>query len=67
MEILHGAALGLKLRELSDNAKHRVWLVSPYIGRWPAVSSLLGANWWLSRTVLLRVITDIEDQTNVNP
>ncbi len=66
MEILHGAALGLKLRELSDNARHRVWIVSPYIGRWPAVSALLGANWWLSSTVLLRVITDIDDPTNVN-
>jgi hypothetical protein len=66
MEILHGPALALKLRALSDNARHRVWIVSPYIGRWPAVSSLLGANWWLSRTVLLRVITDIHDQTNVN-
>jgi hypothetical protein len=43
MEILHGPALGLKLRELSDSAKRRVWIVSPYIGRWPAVSALLGA------------------------
>jgi PLD-like domain len=66
MTILQGAALGLKLRELSDNAKQRVWIVSPYIGRWPAVSALLGANWWLSNTVLLRVITDIDDPTNVN-
>jgi hypothetical protein len=66
MEILHGPALGLRLRDLSDNAKHRVWIVSPYIGRWPAVSALLGANWWLSSTVLLRVITDIDDPTNVN-
>jgi hypothetical protein len=66
MQILHGAGLGLKLRALSDNAKRRVWIVSPYIGRWPAVSALLGANWWLSSTVLLRIITDIDDQTNVN-
>jgi len=66
METLYGAALGLKLRQLSDAAKHRVWIVSPYIGRWPAVSALLGANWWLASTVLLRVITDIDDSTNVN-
>lgn len=66
METLQGAALGLKLRELSDSARQRVWIASPYIGRWPAVSALLGANWWLSRTVLLRVITDIADPKNVN-
>ncbi len=66
MEILHGAKLGFRLRELSDNAKRRVWIVSPYIGRWPAVSALLGANWWLASTVLLQVITDTDDPTNVN-
>jgi hypothetical protein len=66
METLHGANLGFSLRRMSDTAKHRVWIVSPYIGCWPAVKALLGANWWLSSTVLLRVITDIDDPTNVN-
>ncbi len=65
MEILQGVALGMKLRTLSDSARHRVWIVSPYIGRWPAVSSLLGADWW-SSSVLLRVITDINGPHNVN-
>src|SRR3954471_3341271 len=66
MQILHGAALGKELRNLSDNAKHRVWIASPYIGRWPAVSALLGGNWWLSSTILLQVLTDVENPTNVN-
>jgi hypothetical protein len=66
METVHGANLGLKLRKLSDTAKHRVWIVSPYIGRWPAVKALLGPNWWLSSTVLLRVITDVDDPAFVN-
>jgi hypothetical protein len=66
MEVLQGAALGLKLRQLSDNARRRVWIVSPYMGRWPAVSALLGANWWLSSTILLRVITDMDNPQNVN-
>jgi hypothetical protein len=66
MEILQGAAIGLKLRQLSDSARRRVWIVSPYIGRWSAVSALLGANWWLSSTVLWRVITDIDNPKNVN-
>jgi phosphatidylserine/phosphatidylglycerophosphate/cardiolipin synthase-like enzyme len=66
MEILQGAALGLILRQLSDSARRRVWIVSPYIGRWPAVSALLGANWWLSSTILLQVITDIDNPKNVN-
>lgn len=66
METLHGASLGLTLRRMSDAAKYRIWIVSPYIGCWPAVKALLGGNWWLSSTVLLRVITDIDDPTNVN-
>jgi hypothetical protein len=57
---------GCSFRKLSDGAKHRVWIASPYIGRWPAVSALLGENWWLSSTVLLRVITDINNPNNVN-
>ena len=30
------------------------------------MKALLGANWWLSSTVLLRVITDIDDPANVS-
>ena len=46
MKTLHGQALGKELRALSDSARNRVWIVSPYIGRWPAVAALLGAKWW---------------------
>ena len=65
MQVLHHAALGFTLRKLSEAARHRVWIISPYIGRWPAIKSLLGSNWWLGSTVDLRIITDTSDPRNV--
>lgn len=66
MQTIHGASLGLTLRKLSDEARSRVWIVSPYIGRWPAVSALLGGNWWLGTMLDLRIITDTTDPRNAN-
>jgi hypothetical protein len=66
MKTLHGIALGERLRELSDTAKARAWIVSPYIGRWPAVKSLFGSSWWRGSALQLQVITDISCATNVN-
>jgi len=66
METLFGAALGMTLRKLSDDARNHIKIVSPYIGHWPAVSALLGGNWWLGSTVTLEVITDISDPRNVH-
>lgn len=40
--------------------------MSPYIGRWPAVTRLLGGSWWTGSFVELRLITDLSDQNNVN-
>ncbi len=51
---------------MSDGARSRVWIVSPYIGRWPAVAALLGGNWWRGIQPELRVITDVSDPRNVN-
>lgn len=66
MKTLHGASLGMTLRRLSDRASKRVWIVSPYIGRWPAVSALLGGGWWLGGVVDLKVITDTSGAGNVH-
>jgi PLD-like domain len=66
VQTIHGAKLGMTLRQLSDSARSRVWIVSPYIGRWPAVSALLGGNWWLGTMLDLRVITDISEPRNAN-
>jgi len=66
MKTLHGCTLGKRLRELSESAKDRAWIVSPYIGRWPAVKSLLGSSWWKGSSLQLQVITDVSCATNVN-
>lgn len=66
MQTIHGASLGMTFRKLSDEARSRVWIVSPYIGRWPAVSALLGGNWWLGTMLDLRIITDATDPRNAN-
>jgi phosphatidylserine/phosphatidylglycerophosphate/cardiolipin synthase-like enzyme len=66
MKTLQGSALAFALRELSDGAKQRVWIVSPYIGQWQAAGALLGANWWRGTSVILEVITDLTNPQNVN-
>ena len=66
VQTLHGPMLGKTVRTLSDSAQSRVWIVSPYIGRWPAVASLLGAKWWQGSLLPLRVITDVSVTSNVN-
>lgn len=66
MRTLHGSDLGLTLRKLSEHATNRVILISPYIGRWPAISALLGSNWWLGSLVTLHIITDINELSQTN-
>jgi hypothetical protein len=65
METLHGAAIAHRIRGLSDDAKRSVSVVSPYIGRWPAVAAILGGNWWLGSPLVCRVITDLSTPSNV--
>ena len=66
METLHGFGIAQRIRTLSENATRSVSIVSPYIGRWPAVAAVLGGNWWLGSPLTLRVITDISTPSNVN-
>jgi hypothetical protein len=66
METLYGAGIAKKIRALSDGTMQSASIVSPFIGRWPAVTTIFGGNWWLGTPVSLRVITDISTPTNVN-
>lgn len=66
MKTVHGINLGKALRELSDGARERAWIVSPYIGRWPAITCLLGTSWWTRAAFNFRVITDLSEESNVN-
>lgn len=66
MKTVHGVNLAKALRELSDGARERAWIVSPYIGRWPAVTCLLGTSWWTRAAFDFRVITDLSEASNVN-
>jgi hypothetical protein len=66
METLYGAGIAKKIRALSDSAIRSASIVSPYIGRWPAVTTIFGGNWWLGSPVNLRVIADISTPSNVN-
>jgi hypothetical protein len=66
LKTLHGAGIAQKIRELSDNVRGTVSIVSPYIGRWPAVCAILGGNWWLGSPVALRIIADTSSSGNVN-
>lgn len=66
MKMLNGPALAQELRKISDEAKERALIVSPYIGKWSAVKALLGSSWWLGSALQLRVITDTSQGGNVN-
>jgi hypothetical protein len=64
MQTIHGASLGMTVRKLSDEASLRMWIVSPSIGRWPAVSALLGGNWWLGTVNLACELRDTKIKVN---
>lgn len=66
MKTVYGVNLAKALRELSDGAHERAWIVSPYIGRWPAITCLLGTSWWMRAAFDFRVITDLSEASNVN-
>ena len=66
METLFGAGIAQRIRALSDDASRFVSIVSPYIGRWPAICRILGGSWWLGSPLTLRTITDISTPHNVN-
>ena len=66
METLYGAGIAQRIRALSDNASRSISIVSPYIGRWPAICRILGGSWWLGSPLMLRTITDISTSCNVN-
>jgi hypothetical protein len=55
MSNLNVSPLAKDLRALVDNAKKRLWIVSPYIGSWRAVRRILGETW---EKVDVRLLTD---------
>lgn len=57
--ILAGKKLVNTLREKCDNAKKRIWIASPFIGKLEGVQQVIGGSWKQS-TIDFKVITDIE-------
>ena len=60
--ILHGQNLVNKLRELCDNAKKRIWIVSPFIGSWNEVQKVIGINWITNDLINVRLLTDVRNE-----
>jgi len=61
MEVLFEQKLVNALRKLMNSSKRRVWIASPYIGDFSAVSRILGRKWQLSENISVRLLTDINE------
>lgn len=57
--LLQGQDLVNTLREHCDNAKKRIWIATPYIGRLREVERIIGGN-WRNVNIDFRVLTDAE-------
>jgi hypothetical protein len=57
MDPLKPSDFALELRGRVDSAKRRLWVASPYIGSWEAVSRILGLH-WKEVNVDARLLTD---------
>ncbi|TKJ39746.1 hypothetical protein CEE37_10740 [candidate division LCP-89 bacterium B3_LCP] len=64
MKVITGKKLVDTLRELSDNAKQRIWVASPYIGTLRNICCILGDVLLVRSKVDVRLITDIEVLTS---
>lgn len=49
-----------ELRNRCDNAKHRIWICTPFIGGLKEVYRIIGGQ-WLKSSIDLRVLTDVND------
>jgi hypothetical protein len=56
--IIHGQNLVNKMRELSDAAMNRIWIVTPFIGSWHEVQKIIGTRWITQELLDVRLITD---------
>jgi hypothetical protein len=66
MEIIGAQQLCLKLRELCNDVRRRLWIASPYIGGWNSVRRILGRNWFDDAEVSVRLLTDAGNASYVS-
>jgi len=66
MKVLFEQNLVNVLRKLMNSSKRRVWIASPYIGNFSAVSRILGRKWQLSASISVRLLTDINECSNTS-
>jgi hypothetical protein len=66
MMVFTGVKLSNVIRQLCDQAQHRLWIASPYIGGPVATRCILGRVWWdrLPKDSV-RILTDA-DEGNIN-
>jgi hypothetical protein len=56
MQIETGSLLVNKLRSLCDCVQKRLWIASPFIGKWTAVRKILGRRWVDEANAVVRLI-----------
>ncbi len=64
--ILYGSELVKQIRNEFDNAKSRIWIVVPFIGKWTEVKKIIGAKWIDNQKLDVRLITDIRNEEFIN-
>ena len=61
-----GTQLVNRLRELCNHVQKRLWIASPFIGNWRTARRILGRKWVDNGNVMVRLITDTFDSSNLN-
>ena len=61
--VLIGNELVNQLRNLCDNVKNRLWIISPFIGSWKGVEKIIGTKWITDTKIDVRLLTDIANES----
>jgi len=66
LKILYEQLLVNELRKLMDASKERIWIASPYIGGICAISRILGNSWRTSPKISIRLLTDLDECSQIS-
>lgn len=67
MRVATGVALSAGLRAMAAKVRQRLWICSPFVGSWDAVTRLLDVNWYNSTKIDVRLLTDTKNIGFLDP
>jgi len=64
--LLTGQGLVDALRGMCDGVRERLWVASPFVGRWPSVRRVLGRRWIEDGAIDVRLLTDVANAASLD-